>query len=467
MANYSLVSNAVFEPFSFERYIQPYQIYGTEFKRQEDAYGDYSDKAEGWENKIDDSVSDQYNSFKTALKNGRDRLMKEGLNSGSRSALMKVRSKYNSDIVPIEEAYKYKQTVAEEQRKAKLANPDLMFDVDFDTPEITLRELIDNPTKGYKPVDGKKLYEEGVAAATAASSRRFSEDTLGKYAAIRQGYSEEDAKKWINQSGDEDLKELQQSLDKIISGSGVTAKNKDRAMDYAIRGIKDGMATKMDFSTPMEKSKLELAWKNYDLAKEQAEAQNSLTNAKAAATLAAATGGGGGDRVSAYSKPINFDYDGTVTIINSNDDYKPQGKRVNIIKNGDEYQLTINGEIYATYNSKEKEYGKKFTLEDIKDTDKRKGIFDSYIGTRTDKTNKTIKEILKHVENIVKTEGPDAYNNYDFYLGRKNGSIYNRARLQSTPYSGGSTGYVDDDDPSQVTTAGKEGEEKKEEKKPE
>ena len=37
MANYNLVVNSKFQPFSFERYIQPYQMYGAEYKEVEKA----------------------------------------------------------------------------------------------------------------------------------------------------------------------------------------------------------------------------------------------------------------------------------------------------------------------------------------------------------------------------------------------------------------------------------------------
>ena len=36
MANYSLVIDSTFQPFSFERYIQPYQIYDQAYREVED-----------------------------------------------------------------------------------------------------------------------------------------------------------------------------------------------------------------------------------------------------------------------------------------------------------------------------------------------------------------------------------------------------------------------------------------------
>ena len=49
MANYSLVVNSKFQPFSFERYIQPYQMYGEAYKEVENALGELATKASVWE----------------------------------------------------------------------------------------------------------------------------------------------------------------------------------------------------------------------------------------------------------------------------------------------------------------------------------------------------------------------------------------------------------------------------------
>ena len=37
MANYSLTINSKFQPFSLERYLRPYEIYGQAYKEQEAA----------------------------------------------------------------------------------------------------------------------------------------------------------------------------------------------------------------------------------------------------------------------------------------------------------------------------------------------------------------------------------------------------------------------------------------------
>ena len=49
MPNYALTINSTFQPMSFERYIQPYQIYGEEYRRQEEALNELEMKASIWE----------------------------------------------------------------------------------------------------------------------------------------------------------------------------------------------------------------------------------------------------------------------------------------------------------------------------------------------------------------------------------------------------------------------------------
>ena len=44
MANFSLVVNSKFNPFSFERYIQPYQIYGQAYREVENTLGELDTK---------------------------------------------------------------------------------------------------------------------------------------------------------------------------------------------------------------------------------------------------------------------------------------------------------------------------------------------------------------------------------------------------------------------------------------
>ena len=49
MANYNLVVNSTFKPFTYEDYIKPYEAYGKAYREVEDALSELDTKASVWE----------------------------------------------------------------------------------------------------------------------------------------------------------------------------------------------------------------------------------------------------------------------------------------------------------------------------------------------------------------------------------------------------------------------------------
>ena len=123
MANYSLVVNSKFQPFSFDRYLQPYQIYGQNYKEIEEQYTDLSTKAGIWDKlankQTDPKAYRMYKTYSDELKDKASKLAREGLNASSRQGLLNMRNRYSQDIVPIEKAYNQRSKLAEEQRKLR------------------------------------------------------------------------------------------------------------------------------------------------------------------------------------------------------------------------------------------------------------------------------------------------------------------------------------------------------------
>ena len=70
--DYGITINSRFKPFSFERYIQPYQIYGQAYKEQEDILNALETEAAQWEQRInpaiDKEVADQYKRYADDLR---------------------------------------------------------------------------------------------------------------------------------------------------------------------------------------------------------------------------------------------------------------------------------------------------------------------------------------------------------------------------------------------------------------
>lgn len=278
MANY-LVINSKFQPFSFERYLQPYQIYGEAYKEIENQYGELATKASVWDEianeQTDPYAYNMYKTYSNDLKEQASQLAKEGLTPASRQNMLKMKQRYSSDIIPIEQAYNRRQELIDEQRKALLSDPSLMYDIDYRT--VSLDELIKNPGMSYSNVSGNDLYNKGKETAMSASSRIINIDLALKnqYWKIRQGYGEEAANDFLlNQAN---IPELKEAVDRIVSQSNVTENNKNRAINYVISGIMTGMSYKENYQNnrnyidPIESERLQLAKDEFDFMKSKWE----------------------------------------------------------------------------------------------------------------------------------------------------------------------------------------------------
>lgn len=279
MANYSLVVNSKFQPFSFDRYLQPYQIYGQNYKEIEEQYTDLSTKAGIWDSlankQTDPHTYKMYKTYANDLENQASQLASEGLNAVSRKNMLNMRARYSKEIIPIEQAYNQKSKLAEEQRKLRAANPSIMFDRDFSS--ISLDDLLDNPELSYTSVSGDDLYKKGKEAAISASSRMMnvSPALQGQYWKIRQGYGADAANKFLlNQSN---IPELKDAINRIVSQSGVTKENLSRAIDYTISGIMSGISYNESYQAnkgyinPAERERLALAREQFEWSKDKWE----------------------------------------------------------------------------------------------------------------------------------------------------------------------------------------------------
>nr|DAX68154.1 MAG TPA: hypothetical protein [Crassvirales sp.] len=279
MANYSLVVNSKFQPFSFDRYLQPYQIYGQNYKEIEEQYTDLSTKAGIWDGLANEQTGPytykMYKTYANDLENQASQLASEGLNAVSRKNMLNMRARYSKEIIPIEQAYNQRSKLAEEQRKLRAANPSIMFDRDFSS--ISLDDLLDNPELSYTSVSGDDLYKKGKEAAISASSRMMnvSPALQGQYWKIRQGYGADAANKFLlNQSN---IPELKDAINRIVSQSGVTKENLSRAIDYTISGIMSGISYNESYQAnrgyidPAERERLALAREQFEWSKDRWE----------------------------------------------------------------------------------------------------------------------------------------------------------------------------------------------------
>ena len=264
MPNFSYTASKAWTPYTFEEMLKPLAMYTEEYNKQEDALADISTKAEMLRRQAQEAggkVADVYNSYANELDEQATLLTKYGLSPSTRASIKNLQKQYASNIVPIEDAIKYKKAIADEQRKLRAQDSSIMFDRDYST--VNLNDIYDNPELGYQAISGNDLYKQGVAAAKAASMRNINIGTAlgGQYFAIKQGYGDKAAQQFL--LNNESIPELHDAIGRIVKQSGVTDENKNRAIDYIINGMMSGLVydekyqANRGYETPSERTSRE------------------------------------------------------------------------------------------------------------------------------------------------------------------------------------------------------------------
>ena len=248
--NFSLIVNSKFQPFSFERYIQPYQMYGEAYREVEDALGELATKANVWEEMANEQTDPyaykMYKNYANDLENKAGQLAREGLNATSRRDMLNMRTRYSKEITPIEQAYTARQKQAEQQQQALLQDNDLMFSRRAAT--TSLDDYIRNPQLAYDAYSGKNIIAKAAQAATALAKQI--RDNPRKWGSIlndsyyetlmQKGFKTEDVLKAI-QGHPEAAQELTRIVEDAVSSSNIRGWNNqellDRAYDYARQGL--------------------------------------------------------------------------------------------------------------------------------------------------------------------------------------------------------------------------------------
>jgi hypothetical protein len=250
MANYSLVVNSKFQPFSFDRYLQPYQIYGQNYKEIEEQYTDLSTKAGIWDGlaneQTDPYTYKMYKTYANDLENQASQLASEGLNAVSRKNMLNMRARYSKEIIPIEQAYKARTEEAAEQYKGRAAG--MVYEGDAST--ASLDRYLNNPSIRFNQANSQEGFKRVATTASALSKglrgyrngKRL--DPYVKTWLQEHGYKDTDVAKAINDiqrliNGDTDVDTngvLNSILQDELNVSGV-GKWSDKAavMDYFSR----------------------------------------------------------------------------------------------------------------------------------------------------------------------------------------------------------------------------------------
>lgn len=250
MANFSFVSGAKFRPFSYSEMLAPLQQATTAQMQIEDAYGELGTKADVFERMANEQTDPQayaiYKQYSNDLAKQAESLAKQGLTPVSRQGLIDMKRRYSSEIVPIEQAYKRRQELIDEQRKLQAQDSTLLFDRPAST--LSLDELISNPALSPQSYSGALLAKQvGTAAQNLAKEVRENprkwRTILGNqyYETIMQkGFRPEEIMQAV-QNNPEASPILQGIVEDAVGSSGIKNWNDEnilnRAYDYARQGL--------------------------------------------------------------------------------------------------------------------------------------------------------------------------------------------------------------------------------------
>lgn len=250
MANFSFVSGAKFRPFSYSEMLAPLQQATTAQMQIEDAYGELGTKADVFERMANEQTDPQayaiYKQYSNDLAAQAESLAKQGLTPASRQGLIDMKRRYSSEIVPIEQAYKRRQELIDEQRKLQAQDSTLLFDRPAST--LSLDELIANPALSPQSYSGALLSKQvGTAAQNLAKEVRENprkwRTILGNqyYETIMQKGFRPDEIMQAVQNNPEASPILQGIVEDAIGSSGIRNWNDEnilnRAYDYARQGL--------------------------------------------------------------------------------------------------------------------------------------------------------------------------------------------------------------------------------------
>lgn len=250
MANYNFVSRAKFRPFSYQEMLQPLQAYTQEYNTIQEGMGELGTKADIFEKMANEQTDPQayaiYKQYSNDLAKQAESLAKQGLTPASRQGLIDMKRRYSSEIVPIEQAYKRRQELIDEQRKLQAQDSTLLFDRPAST--LSLDELIANPALSPQSYSGALLSKQvGTAAQNLAKEVRENprkwRTILGNqyYETIMQKGFRPDEIMQAVQNNPEASPILQGIVEDAIGSSGIRNWNNEnilnRAYDYARQGL--------------------------------------------------------------------------------------------------------------------------------------------------------------------------------------------------------------------------------------
>lgn len=188
MPNYSLVANSTFQPFTYQELMMPVERQNQYFEKLAEEYDKMSSQADVLEamgSSDLDKNSGTYNRYKAYsdnLRKERDNLYANGLNMDSRQRLSDLRRMYNTEIVPIQNAWQKREQEAQMQMKARMDAAARGIDIRFsrDAANSSLDTYLQNPNQGFQVINGQQITNE-VANQFKGLASQVQSDGKGNY----------------------------------------------------------------------------------------------------------------------------------------------------------------------------------------------------------------------------------------------------------------------------------------------
>lgn len=257
MANYSIVINSKFKPFSYQELLAPALQMTQEHQMLEEAYSELDTKASEWERKANEQTDKKaysmYKKYADDLRNQADILSRQGLTPTARKDLYGMRSRYAREILPIAEAYNKREELAKEQRQALLRDPTLL--IRRKANEISLDDFIDNPALSVDDQFSGAMLTQMVGQQVQHLSKELKSSDLEKTKdpytlqfIARYGLSRNEILSAINNPNDPNSdKVLTAIVDSVLKSSGIEGWNDPkllaRAREFANQGLWGAMGT--------------------------------------------------------------------------------------------------------------------------------------------------------------------------------------------------------------------------------
>lgn len=186
MPNFAYTNQTNFRPFSYQEMLAPVLMATQAHQAVEEAYSELDSQANAigsLANEANDPVTYQrYKAYESALRTQADALAKNGLTPGSKQSLLDLKGRYAKDITPIQNAITRRRELADEQRKALLQNPTLMFQKDMNSMsyESSLDRFLENPDYDYGERYSGALLTQQVSQAAGNLAKELSNYGNGK-----------------------------------------------------------------------------------------------------------------------------------------------------------------------------------------------------------------------------------------------------------------------------------------------